>query len=208
MTGRLRGRPKFEDVAEIEDRLLSVALSEFVQEGYGGASMSNIVKAAGVSKTTLYSRYSSKEALFRAIMHQQIDQLGLIGFLRPQTGKPDLERGLKAYANGALEYSLRGGWLDINRLIYSESRRFPELGGAAAESIRVGVGHICDFIRRCAVADDIPCKDPERVAEAFILMLRGWYVNVMLYNHHVPAADRENWVEGAVRLLIAGREAW
>ena len=56
---RPRGRPKLEDVAQIESRLLDVALQEFLAEGYGGTSLTRIVKAAGISKTTLYTRLSS-----------------------------------------------------------------------------------------------------------------------------------------------------
>ena len=55
--------------------MLDVALREFLQLGYGSTSMTRIVQAAGVSKTTLYSRYPSKEDLFRAIIYEQIDRL-------------------------------------------------------------------------------------------------------------------------------------
>ena len=105
---RARGRPKLEDVAAIENRLLDVALAEFTAHGYGGTSMARIVKAAGVSKTTLYSRYASKEALFRAIIHHQIDRLAAPSHLRARTGLLDLEQGLTTYANSALDFSLRG----------------------------------------------------------------------------------------------------
>jgi AcrR family transcriptional regulator len=205
---RSPGRPKLEDVAAIESRLVSVALSEFLAHGYGGASLTKIVKAAGASKTTLYSRFSSKEELFRAIMQQQIERLDAPAALRTRAGRPELEKGLKAYANHMLELSLQGDFLDVNRLVYSESHRFPELGATAAERTELGVKRISAFIRECARADDIPCKDPEGVAEAFILMIRGWYVNVMLTNRKVSAAQRERWVERAVRTLLSARADW
>ena len=66
-TRRPRGRPRPEEVADIEDKLLTVALQEFQEQGYGAASVTRIVKTAGMSKTTLYSRYPSKEQLFRAL---------------------------------------------------------------------------------------------------------------------------------------------
>jgi len=205
---RARGRPKLEDVAEIESGLLAVALAEFTAHGYGGTSMARIVKAAGVSKTTLYSRFASKEELFRAIMHHQIDDLAAASLLRPDAGKPDIKEGLKSYANRALEFSLRGEMLEVNRLIYSESHRFPELGTAASETTALGIGHISDFIRQCAAADGLPCKDPGAVAEAFIFLLRGWYGNVMLTNRNVSRAAREKWVERAVDTLISARADW
>jgi AcrR family transcriptional regulator len=205
---RSRGRPTLEVVAEIESHLLAIALKEFVKHGYGATSMTRIVKAAGISKTTLYSRFSSKEQLFRAIMERQIDRIGGATALRPQPGKPDLERGLKAYANRMLDLSLKGDLLEVNRLVYSESNRFPELGAAATERTEVGINQIAEFIQECAAADKLPCRNPRSAAEVFILMLRGWYVNVMLTNRKIAKEVREQWVDDAVHALLSARRDW
>jgi AcrR family transcriptional regulator len=205
---RSAGRPKLEDVAAIEGRLLSIALQEFLTHGYGATSLTRIVKAAGVSKTTLYSRFASKEDLFRAIIQEQIERLDAATLLRPRAGRPDLEKSLKAYADHLLENSLQGDFLGVNRLITSESHRFPELGVAAAERTQRGIERLAGFVRDCATADGIPCKDPVAVGEAFILMLRGWYVNVMLTNRTVAAAERRKWIDRAVHILLAGRAHW
>ena len=205
---RSRGRPRLEDIAAIESRLLDAALQAFLQYGYGGASMTQIVKAAGVSKTTLYSRFSSKEQLFRAIIFQQIDALSPSELLSAYTDPPDLVQGLKSFANHMLAQSLQGGLLGVNRLMYSESHRFPELGASAAERTALGIKRISSFIRHCAAADGIACRDPDGVAEAFILMNRGWYVNILLTNSEVSVAEREQWVERAVHILLSARADW
>lgn len=205
---RLRGRPRPEDVAIIESKLLHIALTEFLEHGYGGTSMARIVKAAGVSKTTLYSRFSSKEELFRAIVLQQIDDSSPSQLLKSEVGALNLEEGLKSYAKQMVKLNLHGELLGVNRLIYSESQRFPELGAAAAERTALGVKRISQFIRDCAIADGIGCKDPDIVAEVFILTLRGWFVNVLLSNRKVTAAAREAWIERAVNLLLSDRTNW
>jgi AcrR family transcriptional regulator len=205
---RPRGRPKLEDVAQIESRLLDVALQEFLAHGYGGTSLTRIVKAAGISKTTLYARFPSKEDLFGAIVRRQIDRLSAVEALRSAKGAVDLAAGLKAYGNRTLEISLEGDLLKVNRLIYSESGRFPELGLAAAERSQTGIAHVADFVARCAEADGVPCRDPAAVGEAFIFMLRGWYVDVLLAGETVSARRRQRWVDAAVHLLIAGRAEW
>jgi TetR/AcrR family transcriptional repressor of mexJK operon len=205
---RSRGRPTLEDVEGIESRLLAVALREFVRHGYGGTSMRRIVIATGISKTTLYSRFSSKEQLFRAIMHQQIDRLSAATSRGPHPVRPSLEKCLADYANSMLEVSLRGDLLEVNRLIYSESHRFPELGAAAADRTKLGIRQVADLIEKWAREDRIPCSDPEGIAEAFIHMLRGWYVNAILSNARVPSAQRERWVKRAVHSLISARREW
>lgn len=205
---RTRGRPKLEDVGDIETGLLEAALAEFIAHGYGGASLNRIVRAARISKTTLYSRYASKEALFRAIMQRQMDKLAQAATLTAQAGRLDLAAGLKAYGRRALDGSFEGGLLDINRLIFAEAHRFPELAAAAAERTEVGVGQIADFIARCAAADGLSCRNPETVAEVFIFMLRGWYVNTVLTARGVVRAEQDRWVNQAVTALIAGRADW
>jgi AcrR family transcriptional regulator len=207
-TRRPRGRPKLEDVAQIESRLLDVALQEFLAHGYGGTSLTRIVKAAGISKTTLYARFASKDELFRAIVHGQIERFSAVTALRSPKGSPDLVTGLKAYANRTLEISLEGDLLQVNRLIYSESRRFPELGQAAAERSQRGIDDVASFIAGCAEADAVPCRDPRAMAEAFIFMLRGWYVDILLTNRAVSVRERQRWVETAVHALLAGRAEW
>lgn len=205
---RSRGRPKLEDVAALESKLVSVALKEFIAHGYGATSLTRIVKAAGVSKTTLYSRFPSKEQLFRAIIHEQIKSRDATMILRPGGARPDLATGLKAYANRMLELSLEGDLLKVNQLIYSESGRFPELGMAASDRTELGVVQIANFIEECAGEDGIPCKDPRAAAEAFIFMIRGWYANVMLTNRKVPVARRQQWVDRVVHALVSGRAHW
>lgn len=205
---RTRGRPKLEDVAALEGKLLAAALKAFLEDGYGGASLNKIVAAAGVSKTTLYARFASKEDLFRAIVYQQIGRLAATMRLETPDGPLDLKGGLTLYANRALEVSLKGDVLAINRLIYSESHRFPELGAAAAERSQIGVKQVSNFIRNCAAAERAHCKDPDGVAEAFILMLRGWYINMMLNNQKVTTAQRKQWVDRAVHTLMSDWRKW
>lgn len=204
---RTRGRPTLDSAAQIERELLDIALAEFLEHGYGGASMSRIVTAAGISKTTLYSRYPSKQQLFRAIIERQIERLSVATTL-VGGGTLDLEAGLKAYAKRSLAISLSGDLLGINRLIYSESHRFPELGLAAAERSQLGIAQITWFIEECCRRESAPCRDAGAVAEAFIMMQRGWYTNAMLANRPVSEEECAAWVERMVDLLLASRPAW
>jgi len=205
---RPRGRPRPEDVEAIESKVLDVALREFLEYGYGDAAMARIAKAVGGSKTTLYSRYASKEDLFRAIIFDQVDRTSPQASLRSDAGPLDLEQGLKSYANRMLEHSLQADLMGVNKLIYSEAYRFPELGAAAVEKTNMGIKRISDFISDCAKRDHVPCKNPAGVAEAFIYMIRGWYMQILLTNQAVSAAERKAWVDHAVNTLILARKDW
>lgn len=48
----------------------SAAKAEFLEKGYQGASLRNIVKTAGVTTGAFYGYYGSKEALFAALVEE------------------------------------------------------------------------------------------------------------------------------------------
>jgi len=146
--------------------------------------------------------------LFRAIMHQQIERSAPSTLLQSTAGPLSLEAGLKSYASQMVGLNLEGDLLGVNRLIYSESHRFPELGAAAAERTALGIKRISQFIQACARANGRSCRDPEAAAEVFILALRGWYVNVLLTNRDVSVTQRERWIERAVHTLLSAHENW
>ncbi len=166
------------------------------------------MREAGISKTTLYSRFADKESLFRAIMNRQIVHFSGARILGSDSASSQLEKGLRDYADHMLKASLGGDLLGVNRLIYSESHRFPELGRAAAERTERGIEQIAAFIDECARKDGVSCRDSRGVAEVFILSIRGWYINVMLTNQKISKTRREQWVARAVHTLLTSREDW
>src|SRR5260370_22188674 len=58
--GRGRGRPRSQAA---DQAILRAALKVFIESGVEGASIEQIADYAGVARTTLYRRWSSKEAL-------------------------------------------------------------------------------------------------------------------------------------------------
>lgn len=202
-TRRTRGRPKLVEAADIDRSLLQFALEEFLEHGYGGASVSRIVRKAGISKTTLYSRYASKEDIFRAIVDRQIEKLAPAELLVENGERLDLAEGLKRYAYHMLDVSMEADLLGINRLMYSESHRFPELGEAVAKRTQLGVKRIAGFIQACAEQKVDGSLNPHTVAEVFILSIRGWYIDAMLSNRKVSRAERHQWVDQVVQVLFS-----
>lgn len=204
---RPRGRPRAEDLEALEARLVRVAHQCFVTKGYGATSMNEIARAARVSKGTLYARFAAKTDLFRAILEQQIRQTG--GAVRLRGPKPKtLEAMLRTYAELTLQESLRDEIVQLNRLIYSEAGRFPELGEAAWARNRVGVLQVAEHIRDYAVKDDVPCRDPEAAAEVFIALLRGWYAAAMLKAPADIDAEIKAWTGALLEMFLASRPTW
>lgn len=102
------------------------ALEAFVREGYAGASMASIARAVGGSKTTLYSRYPSKTALFLAVVRFELDHF-FETIARFPSPEPDMEAALHKhcveFANAAQSVRTR----NVFRLVIGECHRLPEV---------------------------------------------------------------------------------
>lgn len=62
----------FENIG-VKERILNVAIEEFAQNGYRGASTNVICKKADISKGLLYHYYNSKEKMYITVVRHVID---------------------------------------------------------------------------------------------------------------------------------------
>lgn len=88
---------------DTEERLLDAALSLFAEKGYEAASVREIIEATGVTRPVLYYYCSSKEDLFRRLVHWKHDEayreLGTI--VRETSG---CENRLRAIIRGSFAF--------------------------------------------------------------------------------------------------------
>src|ERR1700692_3383022 len=66
-SGRM-GRPRSFDVEKALDRALQV----FWRKGYEGASVSDLTKAVGINRPSLYAAFGDKKALFRRALDRYL----------------------------------------------------------------------------------------------------------------------------------------
>ena len=64
------------DGAQTAERILQVAHQLFMERGFNGVSIKDVVQQVGISKPTLYYHYANKEALYVAMAHQVLTQMG------------------------------------------------------------------------------------------------------------------------------------
>jgi AcrR family transcriptional regulator len=88
--------------AERRAQLLGVARRLFARDGYRGASMESIAEAAGVTKPVLYQHFSSKRALYSALLASELARLTEeleTAFGQAEGNEQRLRRGFGAYVD-------------------------------------------------------------------------------------------------------------
>src|SRR5271168_3200661 len=68
---QLKPAPQAAEDSAKRRQIVEGARKIFLAQGFDAASMSDIARAAGVSKGTLYVYFDNKEQLFQAIVHQE-----------------------------------------------------------------------------------------------------------------------------------------
>jgi AcrR family transcriptional regulator len=201
------GRPTAARVEAISRAILAAATSEFFSSGFEDARVDTIAEAAGVSKSTLYERYPTKQALLRAVI-----AIHVAGWARDWEDKggpvpTDLRQRLKHRARGFMGYFCSDGFEIFERL-FTNSPSMDEL-----RRLRHEVGHqrivqvIAHEIIEGTRDESIQLPTAIRIAEMLIGMLYGWW-RARQENRSVTLEEALAYADSAVDVLFEGRAAW
>ena len=116
-----RGRPKSEEKAAA---IKTAAVGLFMSDGMERTSMDAIARAAGVSKQTVYSHFSSKDDLFRSCVAGKVEMYGLDPS-NLETGD-GVDASLKHIGRQYLTLLSDAGVIRMFRLMASEADTHPE----------------------------------------------------------------------------------
>lgn len=99
----------------------------FMRDGFEGASVDDIARAAGVSKATLYSYFNDKRLLFSEVARIECNRQAEAAITR--IGAHDtVEDALHEAAHLLVHFFLSDFGKQVYRICVAESDRFPELG--------------------------------------------------------------------------------
>lgn len=158
--GRL---PKAEVDRRVE-RLLEIALEEFSLYGFDGTSLDRLVERSGVSKTTIYRRFGTKEGLFTTLLDQSMEatRTGLWGIaLDPADPLGTIERFVASYGEVAVCHPMGRTLLEI---AIAEQRRFPHLSATLLANAYAGFRPISDYIAGLMANGVLKPGDPDEAA--------------------------------------------
>lgn len=194
--------------ARIED-MLSVARAIFFESGYAGTSMSAVAAAIGGSKTTLWRYFSSKEALFSAVVDDLVARYGALIEDVPLP-KGSIRETLTNFGLAVVAVVLNPDVVAAQRLVVGEAGRFPEIGsiffqkGPGRAEYRLSV-----FFTREMAAGRIVQLDPTRAAQHFLQMCQANSVNKQMLGlaAHATKSELEADVRDAVDAFLRAYSA-
>ena len=105
----------------------------FFADGFDGASMNDVARAAGVSKGTLYAYFPSKQALFAALIRADHAQQAERICAFPDDFS-DVETTLRTFGLSLMERMCSPDTLAHLRAVLAAAAKFPEIGQAFYEA--------------------------------------------------------------------------
>ena len=193
---------------EARDALLRArAAALFLERGFDGVTVDDVVRDVGGSKGSVYSFYGGKEGLFLAAMGDTIIELTL-PLKRLKLMSLALEQGLAEFANTLLTILLQERHLAFQRLVIAEALRHPQVGLSWYEH---GPGRthgiLAAFLAdQQALGRMRPDADPSRVATLFHDMIVFDLLNrAMMRIGGRPSSDEvAETIRDAIRFMTKG----
>jgi len=186
--------------------ILEVAERSFRERGFADTSMSTIAAELGGSKTTLWSYFPSKDALFAAVIDSKIEtfQAKLDEALIPAGGT---RAALTRFGTIFLNKILDPQSLALQRLIVAETERFPQIGETFAERGPDRLRQrLCRYLKEEMEAGRLRKGDPLVAAHQLVgLCQAGCYLDRVWRPARVSAIKVEDDVANAVDTFM---RAW
>lgn len=203
-----RGRPTAEDIARIEQAILSTARGMFLADGFDGVGMEGVAAATGISRTTLYNRYPTKAALFRAVVEDSV----ALWYAGPRAGiahdLTDIGDILRLRVADMAALLVDPLFRVFHSLTLSNRHRFPELGPIMHQlGYQDAVRLLVDDILAAGERDGVVARRPEVVAQLIINAIYGWFLQHDVVRE-LTVDDIATQGREMVDLLLSARDRW
>jgi TetR/AcrR family transcriptional regulator, mexJK operon transcriptional repressor len=187
------------------DQVLEGARSVFLRDGFEGASVDDIARAAGVSKATLYSYFADKRLLFlevaRAECRRQTDETEAL-----ICQATDVHDVLTIAATRLVDFFLSEFSLRVFRICAAESDRFPQIGVEFFETGPAEVRHrLVEYLTYAEVQGQVIVADKPLAADQFLELCKAELFPKAMFGVGGPAsaADKSRVAKGAVEMFLA-----
>ena len=165
------GRPRGFDA----DAALERAMVVFWEQGYEGASLTDLTAAMGITKTSMYAAFGNKEDLFRKALERYEE--GPAAYVARALRQPTAREVAAAFLAGSVAASTRPG-CPAGCLGVQGSLAAGEAGRTARDTLTAwrdqGRAHLHDRFQRAVDEGDLPADaDPGLLARYVMTVANG-----------------------------------
>jgi len=185
--------------------LLEAAKAVFVERGYAGATLDDVIALAGGSRATLYKQFGGKEGLFAAVIAGICAEI--VAPLDEAAADRRPEDVLLAFGRAFMAGLMEPAGLALYRVLIGEAERFPELAAAVYRSGPVvAAEQLAIHLHRWTAERQVALSDPDLAARQFLEMVKGdLHFRALLRLDPFPSQKEvDDCVRGAVRLFLRG----
>lgn len=199
------GRPTREQAEARHSQLLDRALDQFLDKGFEQATIEAIAASVGMTKRTVYARYADKVSLFRAAVRGAIERLAVPPERIRAADCGDLEQTLVKLARLRVDPVMTPDGLKLQRIINTESYRFPDIFTTAYELGPLPVVQfLAELLERETHAGRLAIDEPVLAANVFMSMVVGGPVRIIVSGNFLSRKEIDRRIRFAVRLFLDG----
>ncbi|KUL63581.1 TetR/AcrR family transcriptional regulator [Streptomyces sp. NRRL S-1521] len=165
------GRPRGFDT----DEALQRAMLVFWEHGYDAVSLTDLTRAMGITKTSMYAAFGNKEDLFRKALERYAE--GPASYSALALRKPTAREVATAYLTGSVHASTQAGCpagcLGVQGFL-AASHLGQSAGDALASWRNDNRAHLHDRFQRAIDEGDLPADaNPDTLARYLMTMANG-----------------------------------
>lgn len=187
------------------DQVVKGARQVFMADGFEGASVDDIAKAAGVSKATLYSYFPDKRLLFMEVATTECNRMADEA-LELIEGTSTPRQVLTAAASKLVPFLLSDFSQSVFRICMAERDRFPELGRAFyAAGPKMGHDRLRAYMSEAVARGELKIEDLSMAADQFSELCKAklWIRAVFGIQSEFSREEIAEVVENAVETFLA-----
>ena len=187
------GSPTAASLSDLDRLILDTARAVFETYGVRRANIEDVAARAGVSRSTIYRRFPSKDQLFERVVRREAERF-FSTLDQATTGRNPQEAVIEAFALGV---RLVQDSPLYSRIAESEPELFGMFSRSHAFPIRQFADRIAHTLRRCGA--DIPGPDLANIADILLRVALGI---VVFPTDRLDTSDHAAVREYAARYLV------
>ncbi|HTR92862.1 MAG TPA: TetR/AcrR family transcriptional regulator [Trebonia sp.] len=199
------GRPTREQAEARHQEMLDAALDLFLEHGFELTTIEMVAARVSMTRRTVYALYADKAALFNAAVQRAIERQIVPPDVLAGFDQGDLAATLESVARLRIAQVMTPNGLRLQRIINTESYRFPEIFTANLEqSAKPVMDFVAGVLDRAIATGQISPTDSGMAASAFMSMVVGGQVRAIVSGRVPARAELDRKVNFTVRLLLDG----